>query len=61
MKILISGTPGVGKSTLSRLLSSELNIEHVDLSEYIKQNNLYGSYNSHSVHTSLMSVLLERM
>lgn len=44
LKILITGTPGVGKTTLSKKISSYLNIEHIDVSSYIKSNKLFESY-----------------
>jgi adenylate kinase len=44
MRLLITGTPGVGKTTLARELSGRLRIEHVDVSEYIRSRRLYSSY-----------------
>jgi len=38
--ILISGTPGVGKTAVSRLLASKLNALHIDLGELVKCENL---------------------
>lgn len=38
--ILISGTPGVGKTAVSRLLVSKLNALHIDLGELVKRENL---------------------
>jgi len=38
--ILISGTPGVGKTAVSRLLASKLNALHVDLGDLVKRENL---------------------
>ena len=46
MKILIAGTPGTGKTTLSRLVSRELGYEHIDVSEFIESQRVYESYNS---------------
>lgn len=46
MKILIAGTPGVGKTTLSTYLSSVYNIAHIDISPYIIEHKLYKSYSS---------------
>ncbi|WUR04129.1 adenylate kinase isoenzyme 6-like protein [Vairimorpha necatrix] len=43
MKILITGTPGAGKSTLSNEISHLYNIPHIDISKYIKENKLYDS------------------
>lgn len=44
MKILITGTPGVGKTTLSKKIANELNIEHIDISEFIVDHKLAESY-----------------
>ena len=38
--ILITGTPGVGKTAVSRLLASELKARHVDLGGLVKRENL---------------------
>lgn len=38
--ILISGTPGVGKTAVSCSLSIELNALHIDLGELVKRENL---------------------
>ncbi|EPR79583.1 putative nucleotide kinase [Spraguea lophii 42_110] len=42
--ILISGTPGVGKTTLCKKLSSELNLKHIDISNFIKEEKIYEEY-----------------
>ncbi|KAI5170499.1 adenylate kinase [Pancytospora epiphaga] len=44
MKLLVTGTPGVGKSTFSRLVSEEFGCIHVDVTEYIKKHELYEKY-----------------
>ncbi|MFQ5758251.1 MAG: adenylate kinase family protein [Candidatus Bathyarchaeia archaeon] len=38
--ILVTGTPGVGKTVISRLLASRLNGLHVNLAELVKQEGL---------------------
>jgi adenylate kinase len=38
--ILITGTPGTGKSTVSTLLSAELLCEHIELSRLVKEGGL---------------------
>ncbi|MBI5222958.1 AAA family ATPase [Candidatus Micrarchaeota archaeon] len=40
MKIMITGTPGVGKSTIARALSKKLEIPLIDLSEVARENKL---------------------
>lgn len=41
MKIVITGIPGSGKSTVASLLSDKLQIELIGLKEFINENNLY--------------------
>jgi len=38
--ILITGTPCVGKTTTSKLLTKKLSAEYINLTEYVKTNNL---------------------
>jgi len=38
--ILVTGTPGVGKTAISRLLASKLNAAHIDLGELVKREKL---------------------
>ncbi|UCE29452.1 MAG: adenylate kinase family protein [Candidatus Bathyarchaeota archaeon] len=38
--ILVTGTPGVGKTTVSSLLASKLNATHIDLTELAKREDL---------------------
>lgn len=45
MKILVAGTPGTGKTTLSKRLSQELGCEHVDISKLIEEKRAYIIYN----------------
>ncbi|ADM12416.1 putative nucleotide kinase [Encephalitozoon intestinalis ATCC 50506] len=44
MKILVTGTPGVGKTTFSLDISKRFGIPHVEMSRYIEENNLYEEY-----------------
>lgn len=44
MKILITGTPGVGKTTLSQSISQETGVEHIEITNFIKKNKLYEKY-----------------
>ncbi|KAL6122859.1 hypothetical protein NUSPORA_00120 [Nucleospora cyclopteri] len=43
-KLLITGTPGVGKSYLAKKISEKYNIEHIDISSLIKSKRLYEKY-----------------
>lgn len=45
MKILVTGTPGVGKTTLSKQIAQITGIEHIEITNFIKNNKLYESYN----------------
>jgi adenylate kinase len=38
--LLVTGTPGVGKTAVSRLLASKLDALHIDLGELVKRENL---------------------
>ena len=42
--IAISGTPGVGKSTVAKIVSRILNAEVIDLSELVLKRHLYSDY-----------------
>ncbi|KAF0992958.1 hypothetical protein HZS_3308 [Henneguya salminicola] len=44
--IFITGTPATGKTTLCRKISQLMNYVHINLSEVIKANRLYESYDS---------------
>lgn len=42
--ILITGTPGTGKTTLAIELASRLQITHINIGEIAKENNYYDGY-----------------
>ncbi len=42
--IIISGTPGTGKTKLAKLISKKTNFKHIELNKKIKQNKIYDSY-----------------
>ena len=42
--IVISGTPGTGKSTLAKLISKKSNFKLLDIKKFIKDNKLNESY-----------------
>lgn len=44
--ILITGTPGTGKTTLSELVSLALSFKHVNVSELVKEHELHDGYDA---------------
>ncbi|VDN60442.1 unnamed protein product [Dracunculus medinensis] len=42
--ILITGTPGSGKSTLSEILAKKLGFEHINVGKLIREYELYDEY-----------------
>ncbi|HDI02192.1 MAG TPA: NMP kinase, partial [Ignisphaera sp.] len=45
--VAISGTPGVGKSSISRKLAEKLSLIHIDLSQAVIENKLYTEYDEY--------------
>eukprot|EP00389_Voromonas_pontica_P015540 GDKH01024241.1.p1 GENE.GDKH01024241.1~~GDKH01024241.1.p1 ORF type:complete len:175 (-),score=30.30 GDKH01024241.1:150-674(-) len=39
--ILILGTPGTGKTTLSRMLAERLGMQHIEVGEWVREKRLY--------------------
>lgn len=44
MIIAVSGVPGTGKTTLSKLLADKLNFTYLDLNKLAEEKNLYSGY-----------------
>lgn len=44
MNILICGTPGTGKTTLSAELASRTGMQHINVSELVKERQLYSEF-----------------
>lgn len=44
--ILVTGTPGTGKSTLSQDLAAELGLRHIDVGEFAKERDLLADHNT---------------
>ncbi len=42
--IIVTGTPGTGKTSVSRLLAEKLGCIHLDVSRYVIENKIYASY-----------------
>lgn len=51
--VLITGTPGTGKSSLSQMIAQELGLRHLEVGKIIKQEQFYSEfddeYNSYSI------------
>jgi len=46
MRILISGTPGVGKTEISKIIALKFNFSYFSISNFILENKLYTSYDT---------------
>lgn len=42
--ILVTGTPGTGKTTTSSLLSDATELRHINIGELVKQKNLHDGW-----------------
>lgn len=43
--ILITGTPGTGKTTHSELVAAEAGLQHVNIGQLVREHELYDGYN----------------
>jgi hypothetical protein len=43
--ILITGTPGTGKTTHSELVASETGLRHINIGRLVREHELYDGYN----------------
>ena len=63
--ILVTGTPGVGKSKLSSALALQLGLKVVNVGEFAKENNCLGDwdeeYQSHELEEETLLDLLEEL
>jgi hypothetical protein len=42
--ILITGTPGTGKTTHAELIASELNLKHLNIGDLVREHELHDGY-----------------
>jgi adenylate kinase len=42
--ILVTGTPGTGKSTSSEMIADALGLQHVNVGELVRENKFYEEY-----------------
>ncbi|KAL8142421.1 hypothetical protein V2J09_015453 [Rumex salicifolius] len=42
--ILVTGTPGTGKTTMSSALAEATQLQHINISEFVKEKNLHDGY-----------------
>lgn len=47
-RIIITGTPATGKTTLAKMIMSKINVnfKYIDISKYVKENKLYDHYDN---------------
>lgn len=60
LHLAVSGTPGTGKSTLARQIATLLDITYVDLTDVIKANRLYSTYDKKSKTFNVEVATLEK-
>ena len=44
--IIVTGTPGTGKTTIAKLICTKLNFKYIDVNEIIKNNDICDEYDS---------------
>lgn len=45
--VLITGTPGVGKTSMGQMLAQELGLTHIEVGKIIKEQNFHSGYDEH--------------
>lgn len=60
--ILLTGTPGVGKTTTASLLADATQLRHINVGELVKHKNLHDGwdddFNCHVINEDLVSLLI---
>jgi adenylate kinase len=44
--VLITGTPGTGKSALSAMVEQELGLKHLEIGKIVKENNFFSEFDT---------------
>ncbi len=44
--VLITGTPGTGKTTTSEMVAQELGFQHINVGEWVREKNLHSGWNA---------------
>mmetsp|Transcript_46075 Transcript_46075/g.141886 ORF Transcript_46075/g.141886 Transcript_46075/m.141886 type:complete len:180 (-) Transcript_46075:66-605(-) len=45
--VLVTGTPGTGKTTMGQMLAQELGLNHIEIGKVIKENEFHSGYDEH--------------
>ncbi len=46
MIIIVTGTPGVGKSVIAKTLAKKLKFKYIDINKFVKVNKIYEEYDN---------------
>ena len=46
MVIIVTGTPGVGKSVIAKNLAKRLKFKYIDINKFVKDNKIYEEYDN---------------
>ena len=46
MIIIVTGTPGVGKSVIAKNLAKKLKFDYIDINKFVKDNKVYEGYDN---------------
>ncbi len=44
--ILITGTPGTGKTTTSEMVAQELGFQHINIGDWVREKSLHSGWNA---------------
>ena len=46
VNVLVTGTPGTGKTSLSSILSKQTGFSHIEIGKFVKDNNLHDGWDA---------------